>query len=55
MILQVTAHSYERASKTFGDKLAGNEQIFKNVFELGRRGKIQNPSCMRATYGKMMW
>ena len=51
----MVAHSYERAQKTLGTKLAHNEDIYKSIFELGRRAKIINPNQLRSTYGKMMW
>ena len=32
-----------------------NTEIYKRIFELGRRIKILNPTLMKGTYGKMMW
>lgn len=33
---------------------AKNEIFFQNIFEIGRRNKVLNPSKMRVSYGKMM-
>ena len=32
-----------------------NESLLMEIFEVGRRNKILNPSKMRSTYGKLMY
>ena len=32
-----------------------NALLFQNMFEVGRRNKVLNPSSMRTTYGKLMY
>ncbi|CAD7949457.1 unnamed protein product [Amoebophrya sp. A25] len=53
----IVSHSYERAKSTLmsSENLIQNENVYRRVFELGRRAKIINPNMMRSTYGKMMW
>ena len=52
----VVASDYKLGQQLFEDKdFAHNHLFFKNIFEIGRRYKIQNPDMMRGTYGKMMY
>jgi len=37
-----------------GKELGENIPFFRDMFEIGRRYKIMNPTKMRDTYGKMM-
>lgn len=37
------------------DKLEDNQEVFAEIFEVGRRYKITNPEKFRSFYGKMMY
>jgi len=36
-----------------GSTLESNANLYKKIFELGRRMKVVNPGLMRGTYGKL--
>jgi hypothetical protein len=38
-----------------GKTLNDNVPLFTEIFEVGRRYKVMNPSKMRDTYGKLMY
>lgn len=51
----VVSHSFERG-QSFGErKLSENLNVYRKIFEIGRRTKILNPKLLRNTYGKLMW
>ncbi|KDD73702.1 DUF2009 hypothetical protein, partial [Helicosporidium sp. ATCC 50920] len=52
----VVAQDYRRGQQLIAERnFADLETFFQDVFEIGRRYKIQNPDKMRDTYGKLMY
>lgn len=52
----VLAADYNAGQKLFKDSdFEDNAEFFQDIFELGRRSKIMNPSQMRSTYGKLVF
>lgn len=51
MANSLTKGEHLLSNKTLND----NIPLFTNLFEIGRRYKIMNPSKMRGTYGKLMY
>lgn len=53
--LMVAANLTKGEALCKGKSLSENVPFFKDMFEIGRRYKIMNPTKMRDTYGKLMW
>ncbi|KAH0487766.1 MAG: hypothetical protein KVP17_002071 [Porospora cf. gigantea B] len=52
----IVADDYETGQRVLKDRdFKANEEIFRTIFEIGRRYKTLNPERMRDTYGKLMY
>jgi hypothetical protein len=51
----ITSNNLIKGEALLKNDLNANVPLFRDLFEIGRRFKIMNPSKMRNTYGKLMY